>query len=59
MMVPLLKGSPILLTKYTSAFPKNASVNGKSSLNIKRRMATETKLAITKPLRSTSLLFLK
>ena len=39
-IVPESKGSPIVFTKKTSRYPKSPKVDGKSNLNIKRRIAT-------------------
>ena len=47
-IVPESKGSPIVFTKKTSRYPKSPKVDGKSNLNIKRRIATEKILAIMK-----------
>ena len=53
MMVPLLKGNCIWLTKNTSILPNKARVEGSNNLNMKSRIATETMLARTKFLKVT------
>ena len=59
MRVPLLKGSPKVLTKKTSAFPKKARVSGNNILKMNRSTATERRLAIINPLNVILLAFLK
>ena len=48
MMVPELKGSPILLMKNISEALKNFKVIGNNNLKIKSKIATITKLATMK-----------
>ena len=47
-IVPLLKGKFRLFTKYTSALPKNARVEGSNSLKINNSIATEIIFAAIK-----------
>ncbi len=54
-IVPELKGSPILFTKNISDALKNLSVMGSSNLNINSKIATITILAIRKFFRVTDL----
>ena len=58
-MVPVLKGRSKLFTNKTSTSPKIAKVDGSKSLNIKRRMATETKFDNIKFLSVIFFVFLK
>ena len=48
MMVPELKGNPILLMKNISEALKNFKVIGNNNLKIKSKIATITKLATMK-----------
>ena len=44
-IVPLLKGRPIVFTKKTSDSPKNARVEGSKSLKITSRIAVAIRFA--------------